>query len=143
MPILNFTTKIDTWKTVTEIQQILSKHGVTNFSIRNENNFPAALIFTIEFKGQPLNFLLPCNYKGVLNAFKKDRKVPRTSQNDEQALRTAWRIIKDWVEAQCALIESEQAKPEVIFLPYLMKDDGQTLSQYLLEGNGLKLLNNG
>lgn len=140
MPILNFTTKIDTWKTVTEIQQILSKHNVCNFSITNEGGKPVALTFTIEFKGQFLNFLLPCNYKGVLSAFKKDRKVPRSSENDEQALRTAWRIIKDWVEAQMALVESEQAKPEVIFLPYLMKEDGQTLSQFLLEGNGLKLL---
>ena len=71
MPILNFTTKIDTWKTVSEIQQILSKHGVTHFAIKNENNFPVALTFTINYKQQPLNFLLPCNYKGVLSAFKK------------------------------------------------------------------------
>lgn len=30
MPILNFTTKIDAWKTVNEVQQILAKHKVTH-----------------------------------------------------------------------------------------------------------------
>lgn len=140
MPILNFTTKIDTWKTVTEIQQILSKHGVTHCSIKNEGSSPVALTFTILFKNQPLNFLLPCNHEGVLAAFIKDRKVPRSSENKEQALRTAWRIIKDWVEAQMALVESEQATPEVIFLPYLVNEYGMTLSERVLEGGGLKLL---
>ncbi len=141
MPILNFTTKIDAWKTCSEVQQILSKHNVTHFSIKNEGSFPVALSFCVEFKGTPLNFLLPCNYKGVLACFKKDRKVPRSSENDEQALRTAWRIVKDWVEAQLALIESEQATIEQIFLPYLMSASGETLSDRMLNGDGMKLLN--
>lgn len=141
MPILNFSTKIDCWKTVSEVQQILSKHGASHCAVKNEGSLPVALTFTIDYKGQPLNFLLPCNHKGVLAAFKKDRRVPRTSENEEQALRTAWRIVKDWVAAQMALIESEQATPEVIFLPYMINQKGETLSQVILEGNGMKLLN--
>jgi len=141
MPILNYSTKIDAWKTCNEVQQILSKHNVTHFSIKNEGSFPVALSFAIDFKGMPLNFLLPCNYKGVLACFKKDTKVPRSSENDEQALRTAWRIVKDWVEAQMALIESEQATIEQIFLPYLMSSTGETLSDRMLNGDGMKLLN--
>lgn len=142
MPILNYSTKIDAWKTCNEVQQILSKHKVTHFSIKNEGSFPIALSFCIEYKGMPLNFLLPCNYKGVLSCFKKDRKVPRSSENEEQALRTAWRIVKDWVEAQLALIESEQATIEQIFLPYLMSESGETLSDKMLNGDGMKLLTN-
>lgn len=141
MPILNFSTKIDSWKTVTEVQQLLSKYGATHCSIKNEGSFPVALSFTIDYKGQPLNFLLPCNYKGVLVAFKKDKKVPRSSQTEEQALRTSWRIVKDWCSAQMALIESEQCTPEQIFLPFLMNNNGQTLSEFMLNNGGLKLLN--
>lgn len=142
MPILNFTTKIDAWKTVNEIQQILSKHGVTHFSIRNEGSWPVALSFTINYQDQPLNFLLPCNHEGVLRCLKKDRKVPNSSKTPEQALRTSWRILKDWVEAQLAVIESEQTTMETVFMPYLIiNSTGETLSQRMLNGDGMKLLN--
>jgi hypothetical protein len=141
MPILNYTTKIDAWKSVNEIQKILSCNKVTHSSIKNEGSFPVALSFTIDLKGQPLNFLLPCNYEGVLRRLKSDKKVPNSSKNSEQALRTAWRIIKDWVEAQMAIVDSEQANIEEIFLPYLIiNTSGETLSSKMLKNDGLKLL---
>lgn len=142
MSILNYTTKIDAWKTVNEVQQILSKHNVSHFSIKNEGTFPVALSFTIDYKGMPLNFLLPCNHEGVLNCLKKDRKVPRANKNSEQALRTSWRIIKDWIEAQMAIVESELAPIQEVFMPYLVINaTGETLSARILNGDGMKLLN--
>lgn len=142
MAILNYTTKIDAWKTVNEVQQILSKHNVSHFSIRNEGSFPVALSFAINYLGQPLNFLLPCNHEGVLNCLKKDRKVPKSSKNSEQALRTGWRIIKDWIEAQMAIVESELAPIQEVFLPFLIiNSSGETLSNRILNGDGMKLLN--
>lgn len=141
MPILNFTTKIDAWKTVNEIQQVLAKHGITHFAIKNEGSFPIGLSFTIDYNGQPLNFLLPSNYKGVLRCLKSDKKVPNSSKNDEQALRTSWRIVKDWVEAQLAIVQAELAPIQEVFIPYLIINaNGQTLSDKLLNGGGMKLL---
>lgn len=142
MPILNFTTKIDSWKTVNEIQQTLAKHKITHFAIKNEGSFPVGLSFTIDYNGQPLNFLLPSNYKGVLRCLKNDRKVPNSSKNEEQALRTSWRIIKDWVESQLAMVQAELAPIQEVFMPYLIiNSTGQTLSDKLLNGDGMKLLN--
>lgn len=142
MPILNFSTKIDAWKTVNEIQQILSKHGVTRFSIKNEGHFPVGLAFTINYKDSTLNFLLPCNHEGVLRCLKKDKKVPNHSKNTEQALRTSWRIVKDWVEAQLAIVEAELAPIQEVFMPYLLINDlDETLANKILNGGGMKLLN--
>lgn len=142
MSILNYSTKIDAWKTVGEIQQLLSKNNVSHCSVKNEGTYPVALSFTVDYKGQPLNFLLPCNYQGVLSCFKKDKKVPNASKNNDQALRTAWRIVKDWVEAQMAIIQSEQATIEEVFMPYLIiNSTGETLANKILKGEGLKLLN--
>lgn len=142
MPILNFTTKIDAWKTVNEIQQILAKHKVTHFAIKNEGHYPIGLSFSIDYNGQPLNFLLPSNYQGVLKCLKNDRKVPNSSKNEDQALRTSWRIIKDWVEAQLAIVEAQLAPIQEVFMPYLIVNaSGQTLSEKLLKGDGMKLLN--
>lgn len=141
MAILNYTTKIDAWKTCNEVQQILSRHKISHFSIRNEGSYPVALAFTIDFKGQPMNFLLPCNHEGVLACLKKHRKVPNSSKNSEQALRTSWRIIKDWVEAQLAIVEAELATIQEVFLPYLINNSGETLASKILNGDGMKLLN--
>lgn len=142
MPILNFSTKVDAWKTVNEIQQTLAKHGITHFSIKNEGSFPVGLSFTIDYNGTPMNFLLPANYKGVLGCMKKDRKIPSKSKNEAQALRISWRIVKNWVEAQLAIVQTESVTIHEVFMAYLIVNaDGQTLSDKLLNGGGLKLLN--
>lgn len=143
MAILNYTTKIDAWKTVNEVQQILAKHKVSHFSIKNEGSFPIALSFTIDYKGHPLNFLLPCNHEGVLRCLKRDQHVPSKFTNSEQALRTGWRIVKDWVEAQLAIVEADIAPIQEVFMPYLViNTSGETLAKKILEGDGMRLLNN-
>lgn len=148
MPILNYTTKIDAWKTISEIQQILSKHGATHFSIKNEGSRPVAVSFAIDFNGQPLNFLLPCKFQGVWQIIKKDEKAVKRLKsskafNEEQSFKIAWRIIKDWIEAQLALVAVEMVKMEEVFMPYLIiNSQGETLSKRLYEGGGLKQLTN-
>lgn len=147
MPILNYTTKIDAWKTISEIQQILSKHGATHFSIKNEGSRPVAVSFSIDFKGQPLNFLLPCNFSKVWLIIKKDMKAVKVLKaknkfNEEHSFIVSWRIIKDWIEAQLALVEVEMVTVQEVFMPYLIINaSGQTLSDKLLNHGGLKLLN--
>lgn len=143
MAILNYTTKIDAWKTVNEIQMLLSKHGVTHFNIKNEGSRPVAVSFSMDYKGQPLNFLLPCNHSGVWNVLKSDREIPTSFRNEDQAFRTSWRIVKDWVEAQLAIVQAELAPIEEVFMPYLVINaSGETLSKRMLQGDGMKLLTN-
>jgi hypothetical protein len=143
MPILSYTTSVDAWKSVNEVQTILAKHGATHCSIKNEGSFPVALSFSIDHNGQPLNFLLPCNYLGVLEVMKKDRKVPRSACTEAQALRVAWRITKTWVEAQLAIISSNQFTIVEAFMSSLIINrTGETLGNYMLKGEGTKLLTN-
>lgn len=143
MPILNYTTSVDAWKTVNEIQQILSKHGVAHSSIRNEGSLPVALSFTINHNGMPINFLLPCNHKAVLEVMRKDRRVTRSAVNEPQALRVAWRITKTWVEAQLAIITTNQFTIiEAFMSSMIINRTGETLGSFILNGEGQKLLNN-
>ncbi len=58
------------------------------------------------------------------------------------AARVGWRILKDWVRAQMAILETEMVEIEQIFLPYMEAKDGRTLYEtmidkgfYLTEGN--------
>lgn len=142
MPILNYTTKIDAWKTVNEITQILGKGGANNVSIRNEGTRPVAISFSITYKNTPLNFLLPCNHEGVWRVMKNDKKMDNEFRKEAQAFKVGWRIVKDWVEAQLAIVEAELAPIEQVFLSYLVVNEmGETLSDKMLNGDGMKLLN--
>ena len=51
----------------------------------------------------------------------------------QQAIRTSWRILKDWVEAQMALLETGMVTMDEIFLPYMLSG-GQTFYQALVAG---------
>ncbi len=56
-----------------------------------------------------------------------------------QAVRTAWRIVKDWVEAQMALVETQMVTTRDVFLPYAVMRDGRTLSQHVQSDPGFLL----
>lgn len=45
----------------------------------------------------------------------------------EQAERTAWRTVKDWLEAQMALMKTRQVAFEQVFLPYAIVDGDRTM----------------
>jgi hypothetical protein len=142
MGILNYTTKVDSIKTVGEIQGILAKHGASNISIDYINREPVGLCFTIPFKNEFLNFRLPSNAEGVYLTMKRDRSIPPRLRTMEQARRVAWRITKDWVESQLAIIEAGLATmPEVLF-PYLLNERGETLFNSFVN-NSQKYLKSG
>jgi len=66
----------------------------------------------------------------------RDNKIPRANKTFEQAERTAWRIIKDWVEAQMAIVAAGQAVMEEVFLPYvILPATNQTLFQVFTENS--------
>lgn len=140
MPILNYTTKIDSYKTITEIQKILAGSGATKMIVDNDTaGLPIALTFCINWHGSPLAFSLPCNFEGVLKAMRKSSKVPRSLCTEEQALRVGWRIVKDWVEAQMAIVEAQLASVAEVFLPYAVTKSGTTLYKHIESDSGLLL----
>lgn len=82
-----------------------------------------ALSFMIDTPLGPRGIRLPANVDAVHKVLTKQKvKCDR-----EQAERVAWRIVKDWVEAQMAILESEMVQMEEIFLPYMVSASGQTL----------------
>lgn len=53
-------------------------------------------------------------------------------------MRTSWRIIKDWVEAQMAITEAGLADVAEVFLPYAITK-GTTLYKSI-KSNGMMML---
>lgn len=127
MAILNYTTKIDHHKTIGEITKVLVDHGASKISIDyNTEGLPVALTFQVLMNETSILFSLPARFEGVLKAMNKS-KIPKSFINKEQAVRISWRIIKDWVEAQMAIVEAEIAEISEVFLPYAVLDDGTVL----------------
>jgi hypothetical protein len=105
MPLLNYTTSIQVQKTVGEMVSILTAHGARAIlQGYDDKGAIAGLSFKIYVSEQELAFRLPADWPAVLRVMERDRRVPRRFRTLDQARRVAWRILKDWVEAQMALI---------------------------------------
>jgi hypothetical protein len=57
----------------------------------------------------------------------------------EQASRTAWKIVQDWIEVQMSMIQMKQADTLQVFLPYVY-DGKRTFYQVLQQNNFRGLL---
>jgi len=140
MPIMNYTTKVKPEKTAADIQNILRKAGAKSVLTEYMDDGRLDFIsFRIEASYGSIFFKLPARVDGVFHAIQADGKVPMAKKTEAQAERVAWRIIKDWVECQIALVESEQAELEQVFLPYAQQANGQTLYESI-QKSGFKAL---
>lgn len=130
MAIKNYTTTINANKTIGEIQELLSKHGANAIMTEYNNGEVIGLSFKIMTPRGEMGVRLPANTDKVLQVLRNQRKKNNQVKDTmEQATKTAWRIIKDWIDAQMAILETEMVEMEEIFLPYMINNDGQTLYQ--------------
>lgn len=126
MPIMNYTTKVDVYTTIGAIQGMLVKHGAKKImQDYDENGRIRAICFAIDTPTGLRGIQLPAKVENVL-AVLRQQKV---KADYEQAERVAWRIVKDWVAAQMAILESEMVQLDEIFLPYMVNREGNTFYQ--------------
>ena len=147
MALLNYSTKVAAEKTAGEIVRILVAHGA--YQVLQDfdpgTGSVIALSWKVRTRNGDLPFRLPVKPDAVAKVLQKQydqRRVPIAALRDGQATRVAWRIVKDWCQAQMALLEAGMVEFEEIFLPYLMMGPRETLYQRMLTG-GFKELGPG
>lgn len=124
MPILNYTTKIDVHTTLGQIHGLLAKHGARKVMFDYDDGGKiTAICFAIDTPTGMHGVRLPARADAVYTVLQRQR----VKADQAQAERVAWRIVKDWVEAQMAILESEMVQIDEIFLPYMVDSSGQTL----------------
>lgn len=140
MAILNYTTKIDAHQTVSEIQRLLAKGGAKKVLVEYDaKTQPASVMFELDLQGTPMHYRLPCRYVQVQKVLFQDTKVDNRYTSEKHALNVAWRIVKDWIEAQLALVQSQQSDMNEVFFQYGITKSGETVyehvvrTRYLLE----------
>lgn len=85
-------------------------------------------------------FQLPCEWRKFQQVLKEQEF--RRWDEDEYCYKVAWANIKDWVEAQMALYETEMVTMPQVFLPFATTRTGQTLFDVVAQDPG-KLLGSG
>lgn len=124
MAIKNYSTKVPASKTVGDIQALLAKHGAYRVSVDyGEGGSALGLSFALKDASGTYAFRLPAR-TGAVQKLLEEQGVKCT---DEHAENVAWRNLKDWVDAQIALIETGQVEAVEVMMPYLLDDSGRTL----------------
>lgn len=145
MPIANYTTQVAAMKSVGEIQGMLTAHGARSIMINfSDNQEPVSLAFLIKTTDGEVPFRLPANIEAVQRLLAKSLKSSyrkwdseyqrqRDQKLKEQAMRVAWRVLRDWIRAQMAIIETEMVVLEQVFLPYMVTRNERTLYETIQE----------
>ena len=131
MPIANYSTTVEALKTVGEIQGILIGHGAKSILMDYEKGIIKSLSFMIDTPHGDMGIKLPINAEAVLKVLECQGVPPRYA-NYEQSVKIAWRIIRDWVRAQMAILETEMVTMEQVFLPYILTKNNQTLYEAMV-----------
>jgi hypothetical protein len=129
LALLNYTTTIGVHKTLGEIHETLAVHGAKKVMYDyDDNGHIISLSFMVTTQDGDMGVKLPANVPAIWEVLKQQKKVGKIKTNPDyaQAERVAWRIIKDWVESQMAILESQMVQFEEIFLPYMMNGEGKT-----------------
>lgn len=119
MPTLNYTTTVPVGRTVGEIQAMLAKHGANAVATRYAEGEPVGVSFTLSTPNGERAFTLPVDAAAVHRVLLKQLGSGKRASAPEQASRVAWRVLKDWLAAQLAIIEAQMATLDQVMLPYL------------------------
>jgi len=136
----------NTPRTFVKIQQVLSSHGASKIMFDYEAGVATKISFCIEINHKSISFQLPALIENVTEIMYggKDqygRIKEITKAQREQAFKTGWANIRDWIDAQMALIDTKQVQLFQVFLPYAVTDTGATMFEKVMENPQLLIGN--
>lgn len=145
--IKNYTSSVPSSTSVNYIEQKLVAHGATNIVKRyGPDKVLTSIMFQIDRGGQLVPVCLPARIDAVERTLKKQIRRPKPGTMErvrQQAERTAWKIISDWVDVQFAMITLEQAEFLEVFLPYVWSPDKERTFFETVKDGGYKMLGSG
>jgi hypothetical protein len=131
---LNYTTKVAAHQTIAECGAMLAEHGADAIATTYTDKRPSGVRF--QFQGN--TFDLPVDVDAMQRVLteaaagkglRSGHVTQAGLQSREHAERVAWRVIKDWLEAQLALVAAQQVHLDEVMLPYLITNTGRALRE--------------
>lgn len=122
MNLKNYTSEVPAITSMGRIEKCLVEAGATDISKKYEDGVCRAIRFRMPVNNIPLFFELPAKVDACFKVLWAEISRPRPDtrkKTEQQAERTAWKIVSDWVEVQMSMIRLEQAEALQVFLPYV------------------------
>lgn len=142
MPLKDYTTSVPVGRTIGQISGLLVEAGARRVMTEyDDHGLPQGMGFTIQTPYGEQAFHLPVHPAKVKAVLLRDRVAPHYS-TDEHAARVAWRILRDWIDAQVAIVRTEMVTLDQVMLPYAHAGDGSTVYE-LYQASQLKALEAG
>lgn len=131
--LLNYTTSVPVGRTISEMQKALANAGAKRVMVEfDAEGEEAGIAFSLLTPHGERYYSLPCDTASVHRVLVEQKNAGKfrsgTARADEaQSRRVAWRILKDWLEAQLALVRTRMVGLDQVMLPYLHIDGEKTL----------------
>jgi hypothetical protein len=146
MNIKNYTSEISSETTIARIEYKLAAVGASGImKLYGPDRKVTALVFKMPVGTREHSIKVPANVQSCYEAMWKNHCQSHSRVLDqtkvrimEQAHRTAWKLVQDWVEVQVSMIVMRQAEPLEVFLPYVW--DGKQTYFEAMKGGGFKAL---
>lgn len=146
MNIKNYTSSVSAGQSITQIERLLVKMGARNIA-KEYDGFGKtdSILFSIPRGESVVPIKLPARREAIkkvlLNQYKRTPNKGQIENAAQQADRTAWRNVKDWVEIQATMIELDQVELMEVFMPYIYRmDKGKTIYEIAKDNHFQKLL---
>lgn len=139
---LNYTTSVPARRTVSECHDLLADAGADTVSTVLEQGQPVGLAFQMRTASGVQTFLLPVTWQKIAKQL-AEMKYPASAIKSGQAKRykteghardVGWRVVRDWLEAQLALIATEMVSLDEVMMPYLQIEPGLSMYSALTQG---------
>lgn len=146
--IRNYTSSVPADRSIMNIEQKLINAGATHIAKWYDNKEVIGVIFQIEANGIPLSFKLPSKETLLAQRFIREIRMKPHYRGYEQAVdnareqarRTAWKLLDDWVAIQTTMIEIEQVEFAEVFMPYMFDFKSEKTFYELAKQSGFNQL---
>jgi len=151
MQVKNYTSTVPVERSIMMVEKLLRDAGaltITKFSDPKTKEV-AGITFQIVANNQPLLFKLPVKAEACFEVIKRrisPRSIHKTSVLEnarQQALRTAWKLLFDWVQIQMSYIELNQVELLEVFLSYAYNPSTDKTYFEIVKENNFKQLTQG
>lgn len=145
--IKNYTSTVPALTSMSRIEMYLVNAGASDISKKyDENKTCISLTFRMIVNNIPVFFQLEAKVQACFKVLYAEVKRPQPTTKQtilQQAERTAWKIISDWVEIQISMVQLEQADLIQVFLPYVYNPATEKTFYNQIKDNNFKQLTNG
>ena len=144
--IRNYTSGIAVEKTVMLIEKRLAAVGASGImKLFDGNGRITSLAFQVQLGGKHYAIKVPANaescYEALWKEYCSSHARPRDATKQtlrEQAEKTAWKLVHDWIDVQLSMIILKQAEWLEVFMPYVW--DGKQTHYQIEMAKGFKSL---